>query len=305
MQKYMKDLQNSLGFQEKGKDTIYGICNGYEVTIFGNTNTFVFINFYADTMKKNEIANFFKQNATKNLTQIQLIEYGFMASISGMTYGSIAKAIVNAVQSTTKLLQEQEIPGLGTCPLCGEPTEDNQPSMVNNLWVTLCPKCEEQVKTYVEEKEKQYQAQPNNYFKGTVGAVIGAAVCGLSWIILYLIGVLSAISGVLAVFLGNYLYEKFGGKSNKTKLVIVGFCSLITLVLTCLLMYIFVGNGLAYSESLNPELTGLQYILNDAELTAYFIEDMLYTSVFTIVGVVAVVINIYKKNENSRSKFSK
>ena len=124
----------------------------------------------------------------------------------------------------------------------------------------------------------------------------------VAWIVLYYIGFLSALTAVLAVFLGNYFYVKFGGKANNVKNIIVALVSLIVLVLACVgIYYVEVGSVIAAN---NLNMTPFELIFSDEELTGMFISDMAMNVIFTIIGVVVQIASTKRNDQSSRTRVS-
>jgi hypothetical protein len=113
---------------------------------------------------------------------------------------------------------------------------------------------------------------------------------------------LSALTAVLAVFLGNYFYVKFGGKANNVKNIIVAAVSLVVLVLACVgIYYVEVGSVIAAN---NLNMTPFELIFSDEELKGYFISDMAMNVIFTIIGVVAQIASTKRNDQSSRTRVS-
>lgn len=74
-----------------------------------------------------------------------------------------------------------------------------------------------------------------------LGGLIGAVLA----IVLYFVGFVAAISSVVAVMVGAKLYQKFGGKPNGTMVVIVSLTSLVCVMLSVVVIYVFVAYAAA------------------------------------------------------------
>ena len=220
-----------------------------------------------------------------------------------MTFASSLKKTVEKLDATIAYLSENGALGVGYCPCCGEALELMKPIRVNDCYVTLSEKCFNELQSVVEVENETFESLPNNYLKGFLGALLGAVVGGIAWYVLYMIGFLSALTAVLAVFLGNMLYVKFGGKPNGVKNIIVAATSLIVLVLTCVLVYYFVVGDLLLQN--NIYMDPFEFIFSDAELKGYFISDMVMNVVFTLLGVGIQIYSTKKKDQTYRTKITK
>lgn len=301
MAKWIENIKNELNLEIKSPNRYYGIVIDYEVFVITGANTFVYINFYGDDALKLQVCKEFEKNSTK-LTRAKPTAYGIEAMVNGMTNNSISKALVSGVKRVTEVLSINKIKGYKTCPLCQQETT-NTVSIVNNIPVTLCEECEAKLKNQFTKEEIEFNEAPNNYLKGALGAILGSTIAAVLWVVIYLLGYLSAITGVIAVFLSDMFYVKFGGKSNKTKLLFISIIPLIILILACMLMYTYYGNELG--QIANSSLRGLEYILSVDEFKRLFIGDMIYNVVFVLIGIIIVTANIYKKNKQERSTLTK
>jgi hypothetical protein len=59
---------------------------------------------------------------------------------------------------------------------------------INDCYVTLSQNCLGELENAVEEENANFDSLPNNYLKGFLGALLGAAIGGIAWAILYLRG---------------------------------------------------------------------------------------------------------------------
>lgn len=126
--------------------------------------------------------------------------------------------------------------------------------------------------------------------------MIGGVVGGIVAIILYLIGFIAAASAIVAVVVGAKLYCKFGGKSNKTMLVIVSATSIVCIMLSVLIIHLIAAVGLAAEAGLNlSAFEAFSYMLdNRTEFARGFYGDLAMMAVFTIAGVIYEAISMRK-----------
>ena len=180
------------------------------------------------------------------------------------------KKLTEKLDATIAYLNVNEAKGVGYCPCCGEECDLLKTIRVNDVYVSLDDKCYNEVAKVAAVEEQQYNEQPNNFLKGFLGALLGAGIGAAAWVALYYIGFLSALTAVLAVFLGNYFYVKFGGKANNVKNIIVAGVSLVVLVLACVgIYYVEVGSVIAAN---NLNMTPFELIFSDEELKDFFSE---------------------------------
>ena len=300
---YTKKIYETFGLVEKEKNVFYGVYRGYELTLAVNQQFFVHLNFFADGNVKAQAVRVFHTASNQTMTNVGVSVYGLAATVNGMTTNSIMKKITEKLDATIAYLNVNEAKGVGYCPCCGEECDLLKTIRVNDVYVSLDDKCYNEVAKVAAVEEQHYNAQPNNYLKGFLGALLGAGVGAAAWVALYYMGFLSALTAVLAVFLGNYFYVKFGGKANNVKNIIVAGVSLVVLVLACVgIYYVEVGSVIAAN---NLNMTPFELIFSDEELTGYFVYDMAMNVIFTIIGVVAQVASTKRNDQSSRTRVSR
>ena len=300
---YTKKIYETFGLVEKEKNVFYGVYRGYELTLAVNQQFFVHLNFFADGNVKAQAVRVFHTASNQTMKNVGVSVYGLAATVSGMTTNSIMKKITEKLDATIAYLNANEAKGVGYCPCCGEECDLLKTIRVNDVYVSLDDKCYNEVAKVAAVEEQHYNAQPNNYLKGFLGALLGAGIGAAAWVALYYMGFLSALTAVLAVFLGNYFYVKFGGKANNVKNIIVAGVSLVVLVLACVgIYYVEVGSVIAAN---NLNMTPFELIFSDEELTGYFVYDMAMNVIFTIIGVVAQVASTKRKDQSSRTRVSR
>lgn len=300
---YTKKVNELLGFEEKEKNIFYGNYNGYDVTLAIYDTITVFVNFRADDEVKQVASKIFHTTSNDKMIQTTVDPYGFHSIVNGMTFNSTLKKVVEKLDATIKYLKEHEISGNNCCAVCGNEGEDLKTVRLNDRYMTLDQECLDKIEAEVNEADKEFEEKPNNYLQGILGALLGAFIGAVAWVLVYLIGFVSALTAVLAVFLGNYFYVKFGGKANKAKTVIVAVISLVFLVSACFILYIIAANAAIIEGNLNT--TALEFIFSNGELKGAFIYDMVLNVVFTAIGVIGQAVYTSKKEQDSRIKISK
>ena len=300
---YTKKIYETFGLVEKEKNVFYGVYRGYELTLAVNQQFFVHLNFFADGNVKAQAVRVFHTASNQTMTNVGVSVYGLAATVNGMTTNSIMKKITEKLDATIAYLNVNEAKGVGYCPCCGEECDLLKTIRVNDVYVSLDDKCYNEVAKVAAVEEQHYNAQPNNYLKGFLGALLGAGIGAVAWVALYYMGFLSALTAVLAVFLGNYFYVKFGGKANNVKNIIVAGVSLVVLVLACVgIYYVEVGSVIAAN---NLNMTPFELIFSDEELTGMFVSDMAMNVIFTIIGVVAQIVSTKRNDQSSRTRVSR
>lgn len=302
---YLKNIEKGFPSLEKKKENhLTGIIEGYEVTfsfeLYTKDGIVAYVNFYGDEDLKAEIIKAFISYNGATLAAGRPTKFGVRLTLNGVwTIQSAAKKMVLKINHVLSLLKEKLVPGAISCPLTGKTLENKSTILVHDAYVTLEEEDANKIREEYQEKEKEFENAPNNYLKGALGALIGAVVCGIVYYILYTLGYISIWVGVLAIFLASFLYDKFGGKPNKVKLLIISVISLVVIMVASFLSILDVTQ--AAMNEYNIQGSALDFILENQEMMDAFVYDMVMSFVFTIIGVIAQVVYVNKKQNSKRN----
>lgn len=133
----------------------------------------------------------------------------------------------------------------------------------------------------------------NKNIKGIIGALLGALIFSIPWVIVYVY--LNYILSILALLIayGSLLfYKKFGGIITKKTSVLITISSLLAItVSTFLIMPILLiakeGNGL--------DLSYLEVLYASKEFTSALTHDYIISVIFTFLGIGGIIANINKE----------
>ncbi len=133
----------------------------------------------------------------------------------------------------------------------------------------------------------------NQKVKGIIGALLGALIFSIPWVIVYVY--LNYILSILALLIayGSLLfYKKFGGIITKKTSVLITISSLLAItVSTFLIMPILLiakeGNGL--------DLSYLEVLYASKEFTTALTHDYIISVIFTFLGIGGIIANINKE----------
>ena len=259
----------------------------------------MFLNFYADEAKKNAIIKEFIEFEGKAYAKGMANVSGVRLSLNGFTGGSAAKKLILKLRHILSKLNDEQVPGKGVCPICGEELVESEKIQVNDCFITLDTNCAQDFRSASQMQAQEFEELPGNYLKGFFGSLIGAVVGAVVWFILYyFIGLVSAWVGLLTVMLSDFLYVKFEGKKDKFRVLISAATVLVLFELVCFMIYGLFGNALAFQDG--SSFGGIKYILSVDEYKGYFVYDMLMNLVYTGIGVAIQASIINKKNKQER-----
>lgn len=282
-------------------DYAYGNLMGYEANILArtlNAPPFVMhISFYATNEQKTKIENELNQIANKYL-KYKFTYYGITVNISDFTISKLVEKLPNYLQQITSILKNNEAVGFGHCPVCGNEltTENTKIITIDGFNVAVDEKCFGEINTVIEKKNEEFKNTPNNYLKGFLGALVGGVAGFAVAFILYLCGVISAISAFVAVVVGALLYKKFGGKENKMMIVIVSVTSLAFMILAVFTVYLYAAGAAAKEAGLVMNaFEAFKTCMGVEEFASAFFTDLALTIVFSVLSIVYEIVILARK----------
>lgn len=282
-------------------DYAYGNLMGYETNILAKTLNappfFMHISFYATDEQKAEIDNALKQVANKYL-KYQFTYYGLSVNITDFTISKLVGKLPEYLKQITNILKNNEAVGFGHCPVCGDELTAENTKVINidGFSVAVDQKCFGNINTVIEKSNEEFKNAPNNYLKGFLGALVGGVAGFAVAFILYLCGVISAISAFVAVVLGAFLYKKFGGKENKMMILIVSVTSLAFMILAVFSVYLYAAGAAAKEAGLVMNaFEAFKTCMGVKEFSSAFTQDLIMTIVFSILSIVYEVVLLLRK----------
>ena len=289
---------------EFSKNYAYGKIKGYEVNIFYQALDNVspvkmFISFYASENDKIQIGNEIANEKIKFL-QYQLNGFGLLLGLNDYTVNGLVKKLDDILDKVFSIITNNNAKGVGYCPMCGEELDEaSKVYRVNDCKFRLHLDCGKELSEAFDEEYEEYKELPNNYGKGFLGALIGAAVGVGSYIIIFFLGFVSSISSFISVLLGSFLYKKFGGKPNFMMIVMTTVLTIASLLLTVYLIYCLAALGYCYELNI-VDVTNMsifeafKYAMEEVEFSKEFTSNMSMTLLFTLLGAGYETYSLYK-----------
>lgn len=281
MNKKFKELVLSYGMTVNG-NFAHGTVKGYETNAtIQVTETYgpvmIHISFYATEEQKRSIDAALTNAAIKRF-RVTFSPFGLTLGLNEITVGAIVKKLPAILDTVYAIISENGGLGSEYCPVCGKPFEEgnNKDCNIDGFTIRLDNDCVEKMNSVITAENQQFENAPNNYLKGFIGAVIGGVVGALCAVVFFMFGLISAISAVVSVVLGAFLYEKFGGKPNKMMLLIVAATTVIFMALTVLLIYMWAAGVLYESFSV---------AMQDSEFASEFYSNLLMSLLFSAIGI--------------------
>ena len=274
------------------KNSGYGFINGYEVNVVNNPMAmgpvFFFSTFLPQTKKNDFVMEL--NNRKISLLQCAPFDFGVAIMIGAMTAGTFEKKFPDVLATILEILEKLEAPKKDICPQSGENLEEVESKVIaiqgGGVKIRLSAKAVETVNSIIDKSNEDFKNMPNNYAKGFGGILLGA-LAGLALTIIFsLAGIITAFSSIVSIFLGIFLYKKFGGKPNGVMIFMSFVTTLIVLLGAVFLAYVMAAN-LACAEA-GVDLKGipaLNLCLEKVpEFRTMFVGDMALNGLFILLG---------------------
>ena len=300
MNKQLNDFFQQLGFKIDGNQA-YGEFKGYEVSanvVMLDTVSPVklHVNMYASNIAKEQMIAEIKELKYKFFVVDADIYGVFLGFNDPLTVGRLLKRLPDMLEQIFKVFDRYGAKGIGYCPVCGGSLqEDCQKYKLEWVSITMDKDCVGNINGVIEQSNKDFDELPNNYLKGTLGALLGAAIGIVAYFILFSFGFISALTSIVALLLGSYFYKKFGGKPNKVMVVIVSIISVAAMLLAAWLIYIAVAQTIAIEYGfLSTGIQAFKDMMSVSEFANEFTTNILMTLVYTVFGAVYEIVRLSK-----------
>lgn len=234
----------------RGEHLAYGVVSGYNVMIYFNQKTYQYTMVFGVSSDENpaELQQFLQEFASAR-KYVKYAGYaGGKVSLMFRPVGKMEKAkqqVAELFEGVTAYFVQHKYKE--TCAVCGRQkdaeTEGQIPIGIyqwNSNFDIMCEECFQVRKNAVQS----LPVKRTNLVAGIVGAVFGSLIGVALWVLIYQIGFIASISGVVMVVCAMKGFEIMGGRLNKPGVAI-------TLIL-CMFM-IFASEYLAIGIAIYKE----------------------------------------------------
>lgn len=224
------------------------------------------------------------------------------------SYRSLKTADVeNMLQKAATILR-----GAGASPTCYHCGQNNAEGfvMVEGMALKYCGKCLSEAENSLEQRKEEYKSVENNYPRGILGAVLGALVGSIAWVVIGMLGYVAGIGGLAISFCAIKGYTMMKGKITKLAVVLICLISIAVMVLAQFLTYdIAVYNAYAKAGSPIPFGTVLQHTFEipfmNSDIQAEFTKNTLIGLVFLALGAFSIIRQFSAKASAPVGKFER
>lgn len=294
MNKILNEFLNSHSFTNDPKTGFYGKLNGFQISgsvnqMTGSTCT---VNVHLNEDAAEKVAAWVEENKKKYGILNPVYTTNSVSCMINPPFGPVKKYIAFMEDITAFL---KDVTATDCCPFCGETLEGSEDIRLVGTYGRMFHAHEHCFDEYTEQVKsgeiKEAQA-PNNTLRGLLGAILGSLAGCIIWALMFLFTDYFVVIVAFLISMGAaFMWGKFGGKNNKTKIAVVWAVSIIMMLLTMLASYlIFVavsvdGNvfeNFIYNLQVTPSFRSLVIV------------DTLISFVFIIVANVYMTINVLK-----------
>ena len=300
MDKRMLEKFELMDFKVDGNSAV-GYVNGYEVSCaFNKMINPPFFCLVCAHISEEKLGTVYKDLKSLKIPcfVFNVTPFGVNFTLNALTYKKFLLAVSGVIGYVADVLRKNDCSDSNYCPITGEEFGDDKEVVnFNGFNVTMSLEGKQKINEEITRENKEFEASPNNYLKGTIGALIGGLVGIALTILLGYFGYVASLSAIISMALGAFLYGKFGGKRNAMMIVIVSIVTLVSMALGVYLLYLIifqqeiVKNGwtdVTAFTLLNENLK------ENGELSSLFVRDELLNLVFTVIGIVVMIFSLRK-----------
>lgn len=153
---------------------------------------------------------------------------------------------------------------------------------------------------------------PENRLAGTVGALLFSLAGGVVYFLLYQVGYIAAISGLIGVICAFKGYEVFAKKLSKFGCIISVVMALLVIILAwycCLAKDVysayqswFADGEIDFTLTFAESLRNAYRFLSEPEISKSYVTDLIIGIFLCALGAVRPIINIVKGNKNKAAE---
>lgn len=293
-------------FTEKGMhvtgNSAYGMLEGFEANVnyvaLDNVSPVkIHFSFYANDEQKRKMEDALR-NAKLKFFQFSFTAYGLVIGLNDITVKRLANRLQQILDTVCGIIKDNGGLGCGYCPVCGKELSEEsiQKCNVDGVTINMDENCKNNINEVISAENKDFAEAPNNYLKGFCGALIGGLAGALVAVLFYIAGFISALSAIVSIVLGAFLYQKFHGKRNNMMIVIVSLTTVVCMVLSIVVTYIVSAGIAAADAGLNMSaIEAFVYVMQNEEVSRAFYLDLGLVLLFTAIGVVVEILELKNK----------
>lgn len=284
---------------------ICGTCKGFYVTVnITEKGMFIFqISAHSESDPGNASLRDFLENHKNAYKQIQLlnVDNNSITVVSTRTF--LAKKIPahlnNAIMPIIDFLSNSGY--VSGCMQCGTQQAQIDCYNINGTHRYLCGECAEKIEGGLIDRKQEIQSNKSNLVPGIVGALLGSLVGCVVYFLVWQLGYIAAIAGLITAVCTFKGYEMFAGVVDKK-----GVFACIVVIL----FSVYFANQLVwtydafkalkeYDISFFDCFRSINEIIADAELTGQYYGNLAMAYFMTILGCFKTVMAVFNSSTGS------
>lgn len=294
----MKNYKNFLPEADlkRSMSSSYGTYQGYYLTINSYTNNSYRVTISASKANEDdytELKRFLADfgNMRKNVKAIYYENAAIVMEVVPSFCKNIFKAITECVPEIIAYLRREMY--TSGCEICGEPNVENY--MINKDSHYLCSNCSNEVVQAFEENKQNKRSQKSKFVPGLIGAILGSLIGVICWAVVFKLGYIAAISGIVMVICSAKGYELLGGNVDIKGIISVCIISIIMLYFANKLSwtweaydaFIEQGDSVSFFDIYKNIMDLIKY----SDLTSEFMMDLGLGYLFAVFGAASTVVS--------------
>lgn len=303
MGKALNEFMEAYKLESSGKTT-WGIINGYQVSTFIDSFQAPCFRGQIFTHLSEEEKNIITEQLNLKKKELKIFkyefnEYGFNFWIGGaiLTNNSAVNYLRTALETLTVYMQDQNFKNSNYCPISGEELVEKRLVGISDFKAYISEAEALKLDEANAKAEEEYRNSPNNYLKGTLGAICGGAIGAVVWIVIgAFLGIVSGWVAFLISFLAGFGYDKLHGKANNMKIIVASLVTLFFIIFSMFLIYVILVRQAMVQEGLEGNPISLLFELLDVsdDIRSSFISDLVLGLLFGVFGIVFSAIAMRK-----------
>jgi len=186
------------------------------------------------------------------------LERGFAKLVFFDTMGTM-KRIVRYLDEVMPGLDALEL-DTERCAYCGAPLDgDADYAELDGNILPLHTACVQQLSELVNVADEESRTG-GSIAKGTLGALLGALGGAAAYALVFMLGYIAALAGLLIALFSSKLYDKFGGKKSKWKIAIVAVMLVLGVLLGQMAGYTMMFSGWYDESGYAEEYSRVNYV---------------------------------------------
>ena len=286
------------------KQHMSGCCKGYYVVIEPQQAQYaVKINASAEDDADNAKLNTYLMQKKDEVKEILNVKTGAHYFVLYVKMPNLAKNIPDVVNGVVEPILQYLRTNyyVSGCESCGTSQSAVESYEINGGHHYLCADCAKEVNAALEENQQNMKTKKSKFLPGLVGAFLGSLIGAVLWVVIFKLGYIAGIAGLVTGVCALKGFELLGGHVDRKG--VIG--SVIIMLIT-----IFLANKIAWSWDAYTALKDYDYTFSDCfrylgeileanELTGSYYGDLIIGYALTFLSSFRNIIAAFKASSGT------